>query len=111
MAIENDGNAHGLLIMNSNAQEYKFFGLQSFMYRTLGGVLDIYLISGPTPENVIQQYTKLLIGTTFFPPYYSLGFQLCRYGYNSLEKMKNAVQRTLDAKIPYDIQYGMIFLF
>ncbi len=26
-------------------------------YRTIGGVLDFYMFLGPTPENVVQQYT------------------------------------------------------
>jgi len=28
-------------------------------YRTIGGVLDFYLFVGPTPENVVQQYTSV----------------------------------------------------
>lgn len=107
MCVEQDGSAHGLLIMNSNAQEYRFFGLKSFMYRTIGGILDIYMFSGPTPENVIQQYSRL-VGTPFFPPYYALGFQLSRYGYNTIENMKAAIDRTVGAQIPFDIQHGDI---
>ena len=107
MSVEKDGSAHGLLILNSNAQEYKFFGPKSFMYRTLGGIFDIYMFSGPTPENVIQQYARL-IGTPFLPPYYALGFQLSRYGYNTLDTMKAAIDRTVNAGIPFDIQHGDI---
>lgn len=35
------------------------------------------------------------------PPYWALGFQLCRFGYNSLENLKAAVNRTKAAEIPY----------
>jgi maltase-glucoamylase len=110
MAIEQDGSAHGLLIMNSNAQEYKFSALQTFNYRSIGGIIDIFMFSGPSPENVIQQYTEL-VGRPFFPPYYALGFQLCRYGYNSLANLKAAVDRTINAQIPLDIQYADIDYF
>ena len=41
------------------------------------------------------------IGRPFLPPYWSLGFQLCKYGYNSLENMKAAVDRTRNANIPH----------
>jgi alpha-glucosidase (family GH31 glycosyl hydrolase) len=91
--------------MNSNAQEYRLFGLQSLMYRTLGGVLDFYIFSGPNPESVIQQYANL-IGTPFMPPYYALGFQLSRYGYNNIGTLRAAIDRTLAANIPFDIQHG-----
>jgi hypothetical protein len=29
------------------------------VYRTIGGILDIYLFLGPTPENTVQQYTEV----------------------------------------------------
>lgn len=107
MCIESDGSAHGLLILNSNAQEYRFSAMKTFMYRTLGGILDIYMFSGPNPESVIQQYSRL-IGKPMMPPYYALGFQLSRYGYNTLDNMKGAISRTVDAGIPLDIQHGDI---
>ena len=41
-----------------------------------------------------------LIGRTFLPPYWSLGFQLCRWGYNSLTKVKQVVDRMRKYDIP-----------
>ena len=43
MSVEHDGKAHGLLILNSNAQEYKFFTFKSFMYRTLGNLTKLLI--------------------------------------------------------------------
>ena len=40
------------------------------------------------------------IGRAPLPPYWSLGFHLSRYGYNSLEAMRTAVERTAAAQIP-----------
>lgn len=35
-------------------------------YRTIGGVLDFYVFLGPTPENVIQQYTQVTLFYEFY---------------------------------------------
>lgn len=35
------------------------------------------------------------------PPYWALGFQLSRRGYQTLEDVKAVTQRTEDARIPY----------
>ena len=114
MSIEDDGQTFGVLIFNSNAQDYKFDEFENnqamLTYRTIGGIFDIFLFAGPKPEDVIQQYQSV-IGHPYMPPYWALGFQLCRYGYDTLENMKAAMQRTLDAQIPLDIMYGDIDYF
>ncbi|ESP05177.1 hypothetical protein LOTGIDRAFT_102400, partial [Lottia gigantea] len=107
VGMEDDGKAHGVLLLNSNAQDYSFTPLPMLTYRTIGGILDFYIFMGPTPENVIQQYTKA-IGRPMMPPYWSLGFQLCRYGYDSLDNLKAAVDRTKAGDIPHDVQYADI---
>ncbi|XP_042208906.1 probable maltase-glucoamylase 2 isoform X2 [Homarus americanus] len=103
--VENDGLAHGVLLLNSNAMDYQLLDYPSITFRTLGGVLDLYLMLGPGPEAVVSQYTAL-IHRPIMPPYWALGFQLCRYGYASLQELQGAVNRTRDAGIPQDVQYG-----
>lgn len=107
ICMEERGYAHGVLLMNSNSQEYSFTPLPMLIYRSIGGILDFYLFMGPTPESVVYDYTTM-IGKPYLPPYWSLGFQLCRYGYNNLTNLKAAVDRTIAAKIPLDIQYADI---
>nr|KAG5702206.1 hypothetical protein BaRGS_033918 [Batillaria attramentaria] len=87
--------------------DYTFSPLPMLTYRTIGGVLDFYVFLGPSPEGVVQQYTGA-IGRPVMPPYWALGFQLCKYGYNSLDNLKTAVDRTRDAGIPHDVQYADI---
>jgi alpha-glucosidase (family GH31 glycosyl hydrolase) len=46
--------------------------------RTIGGILDLYLFLGPSPEAVVSQYTEA-VGRYYVPPYWALGFHLCRF--------------------------------
>jgi len=41
-------------------------------FRTIGGILDIRIFIGPTPSDVINQYTNV-IGRPMLPPYWGLG--------------------------------------
>ena len=68
-------------------------------FRTIGGLLDFFIFLGPTPEDVVSEYTSL-IGRPHLPPYWSLGFQLSRYGYDSLDNVKAAEERTRNCGIP-----------
>lgn len=107
MCLEDDGKAHGVLIWNSNAQEVTTGPHPHLIYRTIGGLLDIYFFPGPSPEEVVQQYLAF-VGRPMLPAYFALGFQLCRYGYKDLDEMKQAVSRTQKNNIPLDIPYADI---
>uniref|UniRef100_H2ZBD5 alpha-glucosidase n=1 Tax=Ciona savignyi TaxID=51511 RepID=H2ZBD5_CIOSA len=104
MCMEGDGNAHGVLFLNSNAQDVTLQPMPALTYRSVGGLMDFYIFTGPSPEAVVSQYTET-IGRPYMPPMWALGFQLCRYGYGSLDKLKKVVDRMLDTEIPYDVQY------
>uniref|UniRef100_A0A8C3QIF6 alpha-glucosidase n=1 Tax=Cyanoderma ruficeps TaxID=181631 RepID=A0A8C3QIF6_9PASS len=104
MCVEPDSNAHGVLLLNSNAQDVTLSPNPSLTFRTIGGILDFYLFLGPTPENVVQQYTEA-IGRPHMPAYWSLGFQLSRWGYGSLDVLKETVDRMKRYDIPYDVQH------
>lgn len=76
----------------------------SLTFRTIGGILDFYFITDDTPDKVLQHYHNL-IGLPVLPPYWSFGFQICRWGYENLQQVKDVVQRTKLAQIPHDVQY------
>ena len=107
LALEPSGHAHGVLIFNGNAQEVTIAPGPHLIYRTIGGQLDIYFFPGPTPEQVLQQYHQL-IGKPVLPPYWSLGFQLSRYGFKSPEDILDTLKRQRDLGIPLDVTYADI---
>ncbi|KAK1899567.1 Maltase-glucoamylase intestinal [Dissostichus eleginoides] len=107
MGLEDTAYAHGVLLLNSNAMDVTFQPTPSITYRTLGGILDFYMVLGPTPEMVVQEYTAL-IGRPVLPAYWSLGFQLCRYGYVNDQEIADLYRDMRAAGIPYDVQYADI---
>ncbi|XP_035693837.1 sucrase-isomaltase, intestinal-like [Branchiostoma floridae] len=124
---DSDGNANGVFLLNSNAMEVTLqppvtlvksqirddildmerVAMPTVTYRVIGGVLDFYMFLGPSPENVVQQYTEM-IGRSIMPAYWGLGFQLSRWNYTNIDKLRTVVQRTRDTGIPFDVQYGDI---
>jgi len=107
MISEDDGSSHGVFLFNSHAIDVTTLPAPGLTYRTIGGALDFFVFLGPQPEDVVKQYTKL-IGRPAIPPYYGLGFQICKYGYKNTQEIEEVVQRTRDAEIPQDIQYADI---
>ncbi|XP_013407695.1 lysosomal alpha-glucosidase-like [Lingula anatina] len=98
--IEKDGQAHGVFLLNSNAMSVSLQPTPSIIYRTTGGILDFYIFLGPSPQDVVQQYTDV-IGKPYLPPYWSLGFHLCRWGYNSSNMTRTVIERMRRGKFPY----------
>ncbi|XP_072947693.1 uncharacterized protein [Epargyreus clarus] len=105
LALETTGKSHGLLLLNSNAMDVVLQPTPAITYRTIGGILNMFVFLGPTPTEVIQQYTEL-VGRPFMPPYWSLGFHLCKYNYGSLNATREVWKRTRDAGIPFDVQWN-----
>ncbi|KAF8996142.1 glycosyl hydrolases family 31-domain-containing protein [Cyathus striatus] len=65
-------------------------------YRMIGGVLDFYFFSGPSPNSVIEQYGEL-VGFPTWQPAWGFGFHLCRC-------MK-------EANIPLEVMWNDIDLY
>ncbi|XP_069159660.1 sucrase-isomaltase, intestinal-like [Procambarus clarkii] len=108
MVMEDDeGNSHSVLLYNSNAMEYSTFlledGTPALTLRTIGGIIDLHMFLGPLPEDLITQYTSM-VGNPAFPPYWYLGFQLSRWGYNSTDYVRAVRERMKAMGIPQDIQ-------
>ncbi|VDI02413.1 lysosomal alpha-glucosidase [Mytilus galloprovincialis] len=107
LVMENDGKSHGVFLLNSNAMDVILQPAPAITWRTIGGIIDLYVFMGPTPGEVIQQYTEV-IGHSFMPPYWSFGFHLCRWGYKTANETLDVVEKNRQAGIPQDVQWNDI---
>lgn len=128
--MEESGKSHGVFLKNSNAMgeciaiprlicsieltKYSYLFIEVILqptpaltFRSLGGVFDFYFFLGPSPDKVIEQYSEV-IGKPFLPPYWSLGYHQCKFGYGSVNRTKAVMERTIAAKIPFDVQWNDI---
>ena len=104
----------GMIFMNSNAQDViikildnnndnkennnKKYNLE---HRTIGGIINYYLVFGNSPEHAILNIHKI-IGRPTIPPYWGLGWHQCRWGYNNTQNVINVNENYSFHNIPLD---------
>ena len=97
----------GFVFLNSNNQDVVITsenGKTSLQHKTIGGIIDYYVIVGQSPIEVVQ-YIYKLIGPPFDPPYWALGHHQSRYGFNDNETFKSVYYNYTYNEIPLDVMW------
>ncbi len=66
------------------------------------GLLDVFVMLGPTPKDVTSAYTELT-GYTQLPQQFAIGYHQCRWNYVSAEDVKDVDRKFDKHDIPYDV--------
>lgn len=103
-----NGTAHGVFLSNSNGMDIKINQTeqagQYLEYNTIGGVLDFYFLSGPSPADVARQYAGV-VGTPAQQSYWTYGFHQCKYGYQDVMYVAEVVLNYSRAGIPLETMW------
>ncbi|CAG9793674.1 unnamed protein product [Diatraea saccharalis] len=107
LGVEPQGESFGVLLLNSNAMDVAVQPGGGVTYRATGGVLRLLVLVGGGPRAVAAHYAAL-VGRPFVPPYWALGFHLCKFDYKSLNVTREVWKKNRDAGIPFDVQWNDI---
>lgn len=101
-----DGRSLGFLLDNTWSTNFDFGMAERGIYSVgaEGGAIDYYLLYGPAPKQVVQDYAWLT-GLPPLPPLWSLGFQQSRFSYGSEERVREIAARLRADQIPADVLY------
>mmetsp|Transcript_93977 Transcript_93977/g.289815 ORF Transcript_93977/g.289815 Transcript_93977/m.289815 type:complete len:938 (+) Transcript_93977:42-2855(+) len=95
-----DGTAHGVLMLNSHGMDVTLSDdVSRLHHRLVGGMINLYMFSGPTVSNVVAQYTEV-VGRPAMMPRWSLGFHNCRWGYRNVGELEAVSANYTAAEIP-----------
>ncbi len=73
-----------------------------YSFGSEGGPLDYYILYGPDPKAVVEDWAWL-VGTVPLPPLWSLGYQQSRYSYYPEAEVRRIAARLRTERIPADV--------
>jgi alpha-glucosidase len=102
----NQGRVLGVLFDNTWRASFDFGKefANAYSFGAPDGTVDYYLMYGPGPKQVVEDYAWLT-GPTPIPPLWSLGFQQSRYSYYPEAKVREIADRLRADRIPADAIY------
>ena len=100
----------GFIFLNSNNQDVvissknRTDGRTSLQHKTIGGIIDYYIIVGKSPIDVVK-YIQKILGNPFLPPYWAVGAHQSRLFFNNITNFKNTYNRYKEYSIPLDTMW------
>lgn len=94
-------NSHGVYLRNTHGQEVLLRN-DGITWRTLGGSIDLYFFSGPSPPEVTKQYQLGAIGKPVMQQYFAFGYHQCRWGYSNWTELMDVVDNFRYYNIPLE---------
>jgi len=106
MSVSDRGRAFGLFLDNTWRSTFDFGKSERdvLSISAEGGPLDYYLMAGPAPKDVLQQYARLT-GTAPLMPQWALGFQQSKWSYKSDAEVRAIAARLRSERLPADVIY------
>jgi alpha-glucosidase len=103
LMVLRDGKAFGIFVDNTHRTVFDVGkdDPQALTITADAGALDLYVIAGPAPRDVLQRYTALT-GRTPLPPKWALGFQQSRYTYTPAARVREVAATLRAHRIPAD---------
>jgi len=65
------------------------------------GLIDVFVMTGPQPKDVMRQYTTLT-GTSYMPPEWSIAYHQSRWNYKDEQDVEQVDAGFDESEIPYD---------
>jgi alpha-glucosidase len=104
MTLRN-GRAHGVFFDNTHRTIFDMKTEQTYYsMHAEGGQLDLYVMAGPTPKEVLDQYTYLT-GKMTLPPKWAIGYHQSRYSYETEVEVRELASIFMEKDIPIDAIY------
>ncbi|HLY42883.1 MAG TPA: TIM-barrel domain-containing protein [Terracidiphilus sp.] len=98
------GVAAGIFLDNTWRASFDFNKeyRDGYSFGSPGGPLDYYILYGPEPKAVVEEWSWLA-GTVPLPPLWSLGYQQSRYSYYPEAEVRRIAAKLRSEKIPVDV--------
>jgi alpha-glucosidase len=98
------GVSAGIFLDNTWRSSFEFNKeyRDAYSFGSEAGPLDLYVVYGPEPKQVLETWAWL-VGTTPMPPIWSLGYQQSRYSYYPEAEVKRIADRLRSERIPTDV--------